>query len=715
MRAELKQAVADAAAEAALEEVVTFANPFDAMVRRAFRPKAEGRFATWQPTSSRIKVLAPYFSGSQESLIQVLRMDQRPKGTSGLLPDKATIVSGSASKLTPAMFRDAALAAPMTTVIPNDFLMRGALSYLAGNRALTLPPEKELAGFLTSSKFAILHEANTVFGSAPIRLLRPTPPKKREPRQVGTAQVGTAQVGTAQVGNAPVEPDKSKYHHVLLLPFPMSISRLQVEQQARFKSVLPQTDFIERRLPIRDTSDLDVIPPYDVDAAASISAQSLRTIFTTINQSKVSYVGIIATDSRDAVYLNRLLDIECSKVRVFTTEPSIAFLHPEDAFYLRGVVIASTYPLAEITEQWTQYDCAPRRRIAFPTQSSQGYFNAIAAMFGRDELMVGYHAPVEAQMGKNGEAREKAQEEAKADPGKLNHPPIWISVVGANGRLVPVHCYVDFENDGNIDVPSIIRSRATSVRRPRFYVPWGILIGYAVSILVLLWVMKCLGRWLWRNAFRHVDSSPKPGHDPRRHRAGLWLWMWRSMMAAGLAFVVLPYAIPIRELSSTCIEFTPGWDHSNFALAGSIAIVVLCGLALFAVCAAAIEVGVVRQVRRFEAEPSTVVGIVLLALTLLLVAGVLVRSLCGSPTERLFLYVRSVDLGAATSPLLTMTLLGTSMAALAWGNIRQTKLADRWLPSLPFQPPVWGVLAAKKHELRDLMPRGFATGTRAVG
>src|SRR5205823_6365524 len=105
------------------------------------------------------------------------------------------------------------------------------------------------------------------------------------------------------------------------LPFPISISQLAAHSHKNGKRglSLPHTDFVPKELPVRDLNFLDAVPPYDPQAAASIASQALREILTTIDQARVRYVGIVATDARDVVFLTSLLRTECPNVMVFTT------------------------------------------------------------------------------------------------------------------------------------------------------------------------------------------------------------------------------------------------------------------------------------------------------------------------------------------------------------------------------------------------------------
>src|SRR5262249_50765784 len=84
-------------------------------------------------------------------------------------------------------------------------------------------------------------------------------------------------------------------------------------------------------------------------------------------------------------------------------------------------------------------------------QGSQGYYNAVLAHFGATEYMIGYHPPRLADC-------------------KVKHthrPPIWISVVGDGGSLIPVHCYTDYGPAG--DPPGEERASEDSLRHLRMF------------------------------------------------------------------------------------------------------------------------------------------------------------------------------------------------------------------------------------------------------
>ena len=121
--------------------------------------------------------------------------------------------------------------------------------------------------------------------------------------------------------------------------------------------------------------------------------------------------------------------------------------HPDYNYGLNGTIVASTYPLHAGVQRWSS---SGDKRILFPTQDSQGYFNAALAILGRPEYMLDYGW-------KNGN-------ECSV------RPPIWISVVGKNQQIIPVHYISPQTIDANLSrmelEPPVLKSYFSMYPRP---------------------------------------------------------------------------------------------------------------------------------------------------------------------------------------------------------------------------------------------------------
>lgn len=618
-----------------------------------------------------IRIVAPYFSGSQSSLIETLQAWKVNHPTGPPLK----LFNGSATALVPQRFDEAQLVMPQSTVIPSNLLTRGVLRYLADSRKLELDPGD---GRQVSERVAILVEANTVYGDSATRKFddgKPQPKageQKPKPEQKQQLVPITSQI--------------------MFLPFPMSISQLEVDQQRSEQPgvVLPHTDFVEPRLPVREETRYDALPPYDPQAAASLAGQSLRTILTTIDQERIRYVGIFATDARDVVFLNQLIRKQCPDVRVFTTEPSVALLNPADSPYMRGMVVASTYPLTPIAQVWARTVDQRSLLIPFPTQSSQGYYNAVVVQFGRPDLLLGYRPP---QL-----------------PGvrTFDRPPIWISVIGQSGRMVPVHCYTEYDEPS--DEAQLYRcpppefnpaneqpvESALLPKRPIIGIPVGVLLGSLGAFLAMVWLGIAVYRPCgWQKLAVGVTPAEADIHRVRATR-----WVWRGVMLAGILLFVLPYTVPAWEWGESCCELpSDSWRHwFVFATAWAIIIILLAVVLVLGLR------GIGRDVIRKGKIHWGYLGLAILILVTLSITMFWWRP--QRADQRFFVYVRATDLSAGMSPVMPMGFLGAAAFALGWCSLLQADMARRAGLKCPYQFP-WNRVATANKELQVSFRRQF--------
>ena len=384
------------------------------------------RHGFWPPWTEPIAVVGPYYSGSASILKNTLRSWRAKWGGHGdtAFP-RFRLISGSATGVNPANLFNEPWCTFQATVVQTDLLNNAVLDFLArGPGGEVLPSEglpgieskmdrsdrrKEQDAKITGlGPVAILRESNTGFGSS-----------EGDRRQ--------------RAADAKETLDQKKTASGFIdLPFPASISQLKVDLEklpTTTTSAVPTlpTEFAAPRLPLKDDYQLDGVPLQDRDSSVALSAQSLRAIVETIDREGVRVVGITATDDRDVVFLNRLLKKHCPTVRVFATGPSMVMAMPAEAYHMRGTVFGSTYPLFPSNQGWV--DERAGRRLPFLGHSAQGIHNAVLAQFGEYDKLVEYRSPNFGQ---------KSISNAR--------PPIWVSVIGQNGDLVPVRVYSDYDD-----------------------------------------------------------------------------------------------------------------------------------------------------------------------------------------------------------------------------------------------------------------------------
>jgi len=587
----------------------------------------------WTPTSQCvIRIVAPYFSGSQSSLLLTLKENKAKRMS-------FKVISGGASALERQQFEEElGEGALQTTVIPEKLLIKAVVAYLAGSRSTDLCDESPKVKKLV----AILRESNTRFG------------EQSRTKDGSKHEAGFKEEDYSEKG-------------VIDLPFPLSIAQLQVkadrDSQKSPGAGLPQTGFVEPRFRVTSEPRVGIPEPFDPASAATTAGESLRAILTVIRRAHVKYVGIVATDSRDVVFLNRLIRSACPAVCVFTTEPNIALAHPDEAYHLRGMVVASTYPLNPVTQYWSRSHGTLQSMIPFPTQGSEGYHNAILAHLGEDtdcDAMLDYRSPGIPGLG----SRE-------------NHPPIWISVVGQNGRLIPVHCSTQFSSD--LDFASGPVESAEDVPFPMSI---GVLLMSWVALAVLALMLVALLRpnlWSkWAAGPTDGEGEKDAQHAPFRIR--LWIWLWRGFLIVTVLLLAIPYTLPAREFS---VDSPKEWDFGHrlifwTAIVVGLEIAAIAGLLSFRVW----------RVPRLESPRMSRWSYLTLALVVVALAvttwTIWIRA---APSERFFFYYRSADLSSGLSPLVPMGLLGVCGLLISCFTLRQlvalrqiSRPASLWLP-----------------------------------
>src|SRR5205807_2358957 len=67
-------------------------------------------------------------------------------------------------------------------------------------------------------------------------------------------------------------------------------------------------------------------------------------------------------------------------VRLLFTNSDVLLSHPDFNADLRGALVASTYPLYPKNQHWSFPEKGRARRLLFPGQAEQGYYNATVAL-----------------------------------------------------------------------------------------------------------------------------------------------------------------------------------------------------------------------------------------------------------------------------------------------------------------------------------------------
>lgn len=360
----------------------------------------------------RIDVMGPAFSGSATSVrlaLESWRRERWPEGCSegagGRCPP-VRFVSGSATAIRgPGMVGEPGLHdAFHATVYPDEIAIHALIDYLKEHLEAN------------SRQIAMLSEASTAFGRQERRL-------------------------------------ESKEEDLLWIHFPLHISDLRSATAAADEAAAGGRSGDVRLGPTSVPLPLqERIRPGELISSVSSEDPSstegaLNLLLSAIGRERILYVGILATDVKDVMFLARKLRERVPNVQLFTFASDVLYLHPRQNPYLRGMFVVTPYTLLPAMQLWTPPYNGTLRRQSFPDQTAQGVYNATVYLLDRPEGMLDY-GPLE--LGRLSSKHvpgggTDAGPEVPARPRgerSFEGPSLWLASVGGNG-IYPVSPLVE--------------------------------------------------------------------------------------------------------------------------------------------------------------------------------------------------------------------------------------------------------------------------------
>lgn len=445
-----------------------------------------------------LKILGPTFSGTSPSLRIALR-DAEQKT---LLPTRVRVISGSATSPNNKPIIEDAVAPGRVeyaaTVLSNRDMLEGVIDHLQ-----KLDPELPRG-------LAFLVEQNTAYGQS-------------EYRPAG---------------------ERSAIERALQIGFPLHISRLRATSVGRDHSAADATGWQPKTqgLSLKDEGPfIDQIPMFAESTSSAYVELLLLNTLETLRREHITTVGLLATDTRDKLYLSQMLARHCPNMRVFTIETDLLYAHPDYSTYMRGMIVASSYPLFNANQLWSKPSIGHERRFQFAASFTNGFFNAFQALFRGEATvndLVEYSVPLERRC--------------------LNNcaPPLWISVNG-NAGLWPLDVDSRKGSDYILRVPDVQRELDVGYARMRPVPVWA-----TVTLALLhLCVWMQLGAYLigcLRPEARIRRRCPPSlartfvrSANPRRYLLAAFvalllllvsadlLWIWAMLFAGDTRLVVV--------------------------------------------------------------------------------------------------------------------------------------------------------------------------------
>jgi hypothetical protein len=226
-------------------------------------------------------------------------------------------------------------------VIPDELLLRALYRYLA-RPAGHLDPS---APMLPQGKIALLVEGGSGYGSA-----------------VGNTY-GTS--GTS-----------AESQNIISIPFPSQIAQVRASTSAANAAGGAAKNGPTIPFDAPPGRQSDHLPALAPNITVASDGLILSNILTTIAHEDIRYVGIVATDILDVIYLTRLIRENCPDVQIILTGNDLRYTDPRFTLDFRGTVIVSSYPLDARAQIWSYPFKGSIERRLFANEFDVGRYNA---------------------------------------------------------------------------------------------------------------------------------------------------------------------------------------------------------------------------------------------------------------------------------------------------------------------------------------------------
>ena len=380
-----------------------------------------------------VRILGPTYSGSALSLSTALRDAAARHGLASTGGAWFNLVTGSASGEANIPLLEVAGLSGFRATTRSDTDVLKALARFLG---------RSDRGWACGRHVALLVEANTTWGSQFFPREGEDGDKERQCSLCSGNQELYNQNGTTYpdptLKNKDRRLDSDPLPCATVTPFPLHISRLRSEVARTGSGAakpLPQSSEVALDLGEK-LPPVDRVPPETPELTAATVEIMESGMFRSVEDRRLTAIGILATDKRDHVYLAEEIARRRPNVLPFTIESSLVYLHPDVGGFVRGTVVASTYSLNERTQRLTQPWLAEHFTQQFGASPSHGAFNALAVLLNEQRQLIDYRAPrrpglIHEPPLSSGPCRTAGTTDIDC------LPPVWISVVG-RGAILPL-------------------------------------------------------------------------------------------------------------------------------------------------------------------------------------------------------------------------------------------------------------------------------------
>ena len=504
------------------------------------------------------------------------------------------------------------------------------------------------------------------------------------------------------------DPERKEKVKPILFTFPSHLADLrnawedlQREQKAAASGPVQPT----RRALGLDLSgqdrEADLVPTFSSTTTAG-NDMMFSNLLQTIGREGIRYVGIVATDPKDKLFLAEKLRQLAPDVVLFTFDNNLLYAHPDHVEEMSGMLVLSSYPL--FTEGAPGF---PRLRSGSGNAASRRRAGGQRKQFS-SEYQEGVYQAVRYLLGTK----------------SLPDPQAWITVVG-NGSLWPVaRLPIDPKALGKAQFcgqllkdqalkeqalkaqasapPKDARKKTAAAPMPDGFDDKGDLqLLLAAALLCLLAVGLRRAALLEEIPGSPVDPDDgRPVHDVRGNR--ILLVCGTGLLAAAAGLLLGVAAIPLwlagrPALGDVLADLVQRPSHSVYLLMLAAAY----GWLVWNVARAA-------QGGRPGLKAGALWVIGGLAAFALLVFGFLQLCVPGEQTQ--LFYLRARELSSGLSPLVPLAALGGAICFWLWSELKRRRLMVRLASDCPleslYDPAVTGS-APILRSLRGLLTRTF--------
>ncbi|HVE83815.1 MAG TPA: hypothetical protein VND93_13245, partial [Myxococcales bacterium] len=213
-----------------------------------------------------------------------------------------------------------------------------------------------------------------------------------QPSAVALLVESSTAYGQAIAAEAQSRADQDELRPEMVIPFPLHISRIREaheKEQRDLGATVKGVRLTRESLPLgaEDPGRIrDSLPPVSARSVNS-EEQALDHMLAAVARHHIEFVGVMATDPLDKVYLAEKVRELNPDVHLFSLESDVLYTHPAFARAMYGSVVISSYPLLLDAQEWTP--SAPGQahwRLQFASSAGEGLYNATLLLLHPEAL-----------------------------------------------------------------------------------------------------------------------------------------------------------------------------------------------------------------------------------------------------------------------------------------------------------------------------------------